>query len=157
MSAVRYVIFVIDREPGGDAGTANDAGSAGGAGTARGAGTADGGEMAAIDAFNDRLRDGGHWVLAAGIGGPSTATLIDRRAGSAAGGFGGAGGTSAGAARGAGAGGAAAAVRASLQDGPDAYSGFWIIEASTPEIARALAEAGSAACNRRVELRPFLR
>ena len=114
MSAVRYVIFVIDR--------------------ARGTGTAGRDEMAAIDAFNDRLRDGGHWIFAAGIGGPSTATLIDRRAGHAAGSAG-----------------------TSLQDGPDAYSGFWIIEAATPEIARELAEAGSAACNRRVELRPFLR
>jgi len=132
VSAVRYVIFVIDR--------------ARGAGTAGGTGTAGRDEMAAIDAFNDRLRDGGHWILAAGIGGPSTATLIDRRAGHAAG----EGAT-------AGAGHAAGSAGTSLQDGPDAYSGFWIIDAATPEIARELAEAGSAACNRRVELRPFLR
>lgn len=35
-------------------------------------------------------------------------------------------------------------------------SGFWIIEAESREQAQALAEQGSVACNRRVELRPFL-
>ena len=36
-------------------------------------------EMVAIDAFNDRLRAGGHWVFAAGLADPSTATIIDGR------------------------------------------------------------------------------
>jgi hypothetical protein len=36
-------------------------------------------EMVAIDAFNDRLRAGGHWVFAAGLADPSTATVIDGR------------------------------------------------------------------------------
>ena len=43
----------------------------------------------------------------------------------------------------------------SLQ-GAEAYSGFWIIEAESPEQAQAFAVDGSRACNRRVELRPFL-
>ena len=35
-------------------------------------------------------------------------------------------------------------------------SGFWIIEADSLEQAEALAAEGSVACNRKVELRPFL-
>ena len=35
-------------------------------------------------------------------------------------------------------------------------SGFWIIEADSREQAELLAAEGSRACNRRVELRPFL-
>ena len=35
-------------------------------------------------------------------------------------------------------------------------SGFWIIEADSREQAELLAAEGSKACNRRVELRPFL-
>jgi hypothetical protein len=46
-----------------------------------------------------------------------------------------------------------------------AHSGFqqlglryiWIVETDDLETARRLASAGSRACNRRVELRPFLR
>ena len=37
------------------------------------------GEMAAIDAFNDRLRAQGYWVYANGLADPSTATVIDGR------------------------------------------------------------------------------
>lgn len=111
MLGMRYVIFVIDTT----------------------SGSADGDEMVAIDAFNERLQSDGHWVMAAGIGAPSTATLIDNRnnLGSTAG--------------------------QSLFSNPDYYSGFWIIEADSPDLARELALAGSKACNRLVELRPFLR
>ena len=35
-------------------------------------------------------------------------------------------------------------------------SGFWIIQADSLEQAQALAAEGSKACNRKVELRPFL-
>jgi hypothetical protein len=95
-----------------------------------GSGHAD--ELAAIDAFNDALRAAGHWILAVGIAGPDRATLIDDRAGR--------GGTSAG----------------SLFDGPDFYSGFWLIEAPSDDVALDLARRGSRACGRRVELRPLL-
>src|SRR5215475_5678397 len=47
------------------------------------AGRATSDEMAAIDTFNDRLQAEGHWVFAAGLGGPSTATVIDNRDGAA--------------------------------------------------------------------------
>ena len=36
-------------------------------------------EMTAIDAFNDRLMAEGHWVFAAGLAAPSSATVIDNR------------------------------------------------------------------------------
>jgi dihydrofolate reductase len=40
-------------------------------------------EMAAINAFNDRLEAESHWVFAAGLASPSTATVIDNRGGEA--------------------------------------------------------------------------
>jgi hypothetical protein len=36
-------------------------------------------------------------------------------------------------------------------------SGFWLIEAENMETAMRLASEGSKACNRKVELRPFIR
>ncbi len=93
---------------------------------------ATGDEMDAIDAFNERLRAHGHWVFAAGIGTPDTATVVDNRAG-------------------------AGLVRAgSLFPDGEFYNGFWIIDAEDGEQAQALALEGSRACNRRVEVRPFL-
>jgi hypothetical protein len=46
-------------------------------------------------------------------------------------------------------------------DGPfleskEYLAGFWVMEAPDPDVALALAAAGSKACNRRVEVRPFL-
>ena len=89
-------------------------------------------EMAAIDAFNDRLRAEGHWVFAGGLGAPSTATVIDNRAGEAV-----------------------------FTDGPfleskEYLAGFWIIEAPDLDVALRLAAEGSKCCNRKVEVRPFL-
>lgn len=89
-------------------------------------------EIDQIDAFNDYLRENNHWVMAAGIGAPGTATLIDNRNQS--------GITSSD----------------SLQSSPDFYSGFWIIECGSLDEAKELAKSGSVACNRRVELRQFL-
>jgi hypothetical protein len=107
---MRFIIFVIDSQ----------------------SNSASGDEMAAIDAFNDSLRDGGHWIMAAGIGAPGTATLIDNRS-------------------------AAGLERSGSLFSDDAfYSGFWIIECDSPELAKQLATEGSLACNRRVEVRPFL-
>ena len=108
---MRYIIFVIDSQTN----------------------SASGNEMAAIDAFNDDLERNGNWVMAAGIGAPKTATLIDNR------------------------GGANLEQSGSLFSTDDFYSGFWIIECASDDEARLLATRGSQACNRRVELRPFLR
>ena len=89
-------------------------------------------EQAAIDVFNDRLQAEGHWVFAGGLGVPDTATVIDNRGG-----------------------------EAMFTDGPfleskEYLAGFWIIEASDLDIALNLAVEGSKACNRKVEVRPFL-
>jgi len=89
-------------------------------------------EMAAIDVFNDRLKAEGHWVFAGGLAVPSSATVIDNRG-----------------------------EEPMFTDGPFMESkeyliGFWIIEAADLDVALELAAAGSKACNRKVEVRPFL-
>jgi hypothetical protein len=89
-------------------------------------------EMTDIDTFNEGLQTDGHWVFAGGLGAPCTATVIDARG-----------------------------ADAMVTDGPfvetkEWLSGFWIIEAGDLDVALRLAAAGSKACNRRVEVRPFL-
>jgi hypothetical protein len=89
-------------------------------------------EMVAINAFNDRLVAEGHWVFAGGLDSPGTATVIDGRGG-----------------------------EAMFSDGPfleskEYLAGFWVIEAADLDVARKLAAEGSTACNRKVEVRPFL-
>jgi hypothetical protein len=89
-------------------------------------------EMAAIDAFNEKLHVNGHWIMAAGLESPRNAFLLDNRAD------------------------ANIAQAGSLFDSPDFYSGIWVIEAPDLATAKQLAAEGSLACNRKVELRPFL-
>ncbi|GIF63415.1 hypothetical protein Ais01nite_14500 [Asanoa ishikariensis] len=89
-------------------------------------------EMAAIDVFNDKLVAEGHWVFAGGLGAPTTATVIDNRG-----------------------------ADALFTDGPfveskEYLAGFWIIEADDLDVALKIAAEGSKACNRKVEVRPFL-
>jgi hypothetical protein len=89
-------------------------------------------EMAAIDAFNDRLMAEGHWVFAGGLASPSTATVIDNRGESAV-----------------------------FTDGPfleskEYLAGFWILEAADLDVALKLGAEGSKHCNRKVEVRPFI-
>ncbi len=89
-------------------------------------------EMTDIDTFNEGLQADGHWVFAAGIGAPSNATVVDGRG-----------------------------AEPMVTDGPfvetkEWVSGFWVIEAPDLDVALELAAAGSKACNRRVEVRPFL-
>jgi hypothetical protein len=89
-------------------------------------------EMTAINTFNDRLRADGYWVFAGGLADPSTSTVIDNRHGEAV-----------------------------FTDGPfleskEYLAGFWIIEAPDLDVALGLAADGSKACNRKVEVRPFL-
>jgi hypothetical protein len=40
-------------------------------------------EMAAIDIFNEKLQNNGHWIFACGVDSPLTAKLVDNRAGAA--------------------------------------------------------------------------
>ena len=89
-------------------------------------------EEAAIDVFNDRLMAEGHWVFAGGLAAPSSATVVDNRG-----------------------------EEPMFTDGPFVESkeyvvGFWIIEAADLDVALKLAAEGSKACNRKVEVRPFL-
>jgi hypothetical protein len=89
-------------------------------------------EDAAIDVFNERLKTEGHWVFAGGLGTPSSATVIDNRG-----------------------------AEAIVTDGPfleskEYLAGFWIIEAADLDVALKLATEGSKACNRKIEVRPFL-
>ena len=88
-------------------------------------------EMAAIDAFNDRLMADGHWVFAGGLDSPSAATVIDDRG-----------------------------DEAMFTDGPfleskEFLAGFWVIEAPDLDVALKLAAEGSRHCNRKVEVRPL--
>ena len=89
-------------------------------------------EMASINAYNDWLQEQGTWVFAGGLGSPGTATVIDNRGG-----------------------------EAMFTDGPfleskEHIAGSWIIEAPDLDVALKLATEGSKACNRKVEVRPFL-
>ena len=90
-------------------------------------------EMKHIDAFNDMLEAEGYWVMAGGIMSPSTAKLIDNRDDAGI-----------------------------ITDGPlhkteEYMSGFWVINAPDDETALRLATEGSKACNRKVQLRSFIR
>ena len=89
-------------------------------------------EHAAIDVFNERLQAEGNWVFAGGLAAPGTATVIDNRG-----------------------------EEALVTDGPfleskEYLAGFYVIEAPDLDVALKLAADGSKACNRRVEVRPFL-
>jgi hypothetical protein len=89
-------------------------------------------EMVAIDAFNERVRAEGHWVFAGGLAAPETATVIDNR------------------------GGAALFTDGPFVESKEFLAGFWVFEAADLDAALKLATEGSKACNRRVEVRPFL-
>jgi hypothetical protein len=96
------------------------------------AGLATPSEAAAIDVFNERLQAEGHWVFAGGLGGPANATVIDNRG-----------------------------AEAVFTDGPfvetkEYLAGFWIMEAPDLDAVLKLAAEGSKACNRKIEVRPFL-
>ena len=89
-------------------------------------------EAVAIDAFNEKLVAGGHWVFAAGLADPTASTVVDGRGDEPV-----------------------------FTDGPfveakEWAAGLWIIEAADLDVALALMTEGSRACNRRLEIRPLL-
>jgi hypothetical protein len=89
-------------------------------------------EMEAVTAFNKQLKSDGHWVFAGGLAAPSTATVIDNRNGDPV-----------------------------VTDGPfvetkEHLAGLWIWEAPDLDVALKLATDASKACNRKIEVRPFL-
>ena len=89
-------------------------------------------EMAAIDIFNEKLQQNGHWITAGGLAAPESATVIDNRNG------------------------ANTETGEPLFASRENFSGFWLISADDHDEARKLAFEGSQACNRKVELRPLL-
>ena len=94
---------------------------------------ADHDEMTAIDSFNEKIEAAGQRIMAAGIATPDQAVVFDFRG-----------------------------TRDSITRGPVVDSdlfmaGCWIIEAENDAVAHALAAEASKACNRPIEVRPFLR
>jgi hypothetical protein len=89
-------------------------------------------EMRAIDAFNERLQSNGQWVMAAGVMGPDHSIVVDNR------------------------GSEPLVTNGPLHQVSEYMSGFWIVEVADHETAVRLATDGSRACNRKVELRPFI-
>src|ERR1700750_2976516 len=89
-------------------------------------------EDAAIDVFNDRLHAEANWAFAGALAYPPAATVVDNRG-----------------------------DRPLITDGPyleskEYLAGFWVIEAADLDVALKIAAGGSKACNRKVEVRPFL-
>ena len=87
--------------------------------------------FAAVDVFNDKLRDQGAWVFGGGLHTPDMATVVD-----------------------------ATGADVLTTDGPFAEAkeqlgGFWVIKAPDLDAALKLAAEGSAACRGPVEVRPF--
>ena len=91
--------------------------------------SADSNEMASIDEFNDHLSEKGQLIMACGIEGPSSASVLDNRSG------------------------AGQVTDGPLHETKEFMSGFWIIKAESEAEAKELAAWGSKACNRKVELR----
>lgn len=87
--------------------------------------------LADTGAFNQRLREEGHWVFANGLGSATTATVVDGQG-----------------------------TEPVFTDGPyleskEHIGGFWIIEAPDLDVALKLAAEASKACRGKVEVRPF--
>ena len=89
-------------------------------------------EMNEINKFNDQLRMNGQFIFAGGLAAPESADVIDNRND------------------------ANLSTGKPLFEANENFSGFWLIEAESIDVARKLAFAGSKACNRKVELRPLL-
>lgn len=84
-----------------------------------------------VDAFNEEVRQAGVWVFAGGLEGIESATVVDGRG-----------------------------AEAVVTDGPfsetkEYLGGFWVINAADLDEALEWARKGSAACEGRVEVRPF--
>jgi hypothetical protein len=85
----------------------------------------------AVDRFNQELRTSGVWVFAGGLQPPSSATVVD-----------------------------ATGSETVVTDGPYAETkeqigGFWVVDVPDLDAALDLAKRGSAACQGKVEVRPF--
>ena len=86
---------------------------------------------AAVDKFNQELRDKGAWVFGGGLHAANTATVVKPKDGDTV-----------------------------VTDGPyvetkEYVGGFWVIEAPDLDAALAIAKKGALACAGTVEVRPF--
>lgn len=86
---------------------------------------------AQVDSFNQKVRDAGAWVFAGGLEPRETATTVDNTG-----------------------------AEPIVTDGPFAETkewlgGFWVIDAPDLDAALQWAKEGSAACQGKVEVRPF--
>lgn len=86
----------------------------------------------AVDAFNKKITEAGHWVFGGGLMPPDTATVVDGTKGS----------------------------DVVVTDGPyleakEHLGGFWVIRADDLDVAMQLAEEASRACQNPIEVRPF--
>ena len=87
--------------------------------------------MPEVTAFNKRLQADGYWVFAGGLCGTETATVVDNRGG-----------------------------QPIVSDGPfvetkEYLGGFWVWEVPDLDVALRLAAKPSAACARKIDIRPF--
>jgi hypothetical protein len=89
-------------------------------------------EIAAIDQVNEEMAAAGYRVFAGGLDSPNTAQVFDIRTGQGS------------------------RENGAFHPGGEFFSGFWIIDVPSRAIAEELAQKGSRACNRKVELRPIL-
>ena len=90
-------------------------------------------EPGANDRFNEKLEMAGHRILAAGICDPTKAMVFDNRHD------------------------LGLVSPGPLTSADEYMAGFWVIDVDDEESAHALAKEASKACNRRIELRSFLR
>ncbi len=88
-------------------------------------------ERMAIDDLNDKMVASGYRVFAGGLELTSSAQVFDFREG------------------------AESQSSGTLFSAEENYSGLWIIDVPSTEIAEELAVEASKSCNRKVELRPF--
>ena len=88
-------------------------------------------ERAAIDDLNDKMVASGYRVFAGGLELTSSAQVFDFRDG------------------------AESQSAGTLFSAQENYSGLWIIDVPSIDVARELAVEASKCCNRKVELRPF--
>jgi hypothetical protein len=89
-------------------------------------------EIAAIDAFNDKLVAAGQRLLAVGLQSPNQASVVDAR------------------------GGGVTTTAGPLHELTEYAAGIWVIDVENKEQALELAAEGSKACNRKIELRPII-
>jgi hypothetical protein len=93
---------------------------------------ADSSEVAAIDAFNEKIAAAGQRIYAVGLEDPTLSMVFDNRNGS---------GTM---------------TRGPVVDSDDFMAGLWIIEVPSEFEAHQLAAEASRACNRRIEVHAVL-